>query len=133
MALSKAWPSMRISTLGGSAYKVPCPHTGQRCPTARFSWRHSVRSAPTYASAPRRPVPGRCPPLGLGDASPSNSLPPASHPPASKLDAASATGATSPPPAPSPHASLDVDDASGAGGVRPCDLGQKTCPEAAAH
>src|SRR6266498_124977 len=117
MALSKAWPSMRISTPGGSADKVPCPHTGQRCPTASSSWRHSVRSAPPYASAPRRPVPGRGPPWGWGDASPSNSPPPASPPPASKPAAASATGATSPPPAPSPSASLDVDDASGAGGV----------------
>src|SRR6266540_7284836 len=102
MALSKAWPSMRISTPVGSADKVPCPHTGQRCPTASSSWRHSVRSAPPYASAPRRPVPGRGPPWGWGDASPSNSPPPPSPPPPPHPAPAPPPRPPPPPPAPPP-------------------------------
>jgi hypothetical protein len=43
---------------------VPGPHTGQRWPTARASWRHSPRAAPLEAAASRRPGPGRWPPWG---------------------------------------------------------------------
>src|SRR5712691_9169030 len=108
---------MRTSTPGGNAYKVPWPHTGQRWPTANSSWRHAVRSAPTYASAPRRPVPGRCPPLALGDASLCAAPAPSSHPTASTPVASSATGAASPPPSPSSSSALDVAAAAGSGGV----------------
>src|SRR5215470_7770115 len=62
MAESKAFPSIRISTPGGNAYSRPWPHTGQRSPTRSSSWRHATRSAPLYASALRRPWPGRWPP-----------------------------------------------------------------------
>ena len=55
-------PSIRISTPRGNASSRPCPHTGQRSPTRSSSWRHASRSAPAYASAPRRPWPGRWPP-----------------------------------------------------------------------
>src|SRR4029434_5400376 len=89
MAESKAFPSIRISTPGSSVYSRPWPHTGQRSPTRSSSWRQATRSAPPYASAPRRPWPGRWPPRR-------DTSPPTSSRPLATARVVSAVGASVP-------------------------------------
>jgi len=69
IADSKAFPSRRLSTPGGTAYSRPRPRMGQTSPIRNTSWWHATRSAPAYASVPCRHRPGVMVPLvGMTDA-----------------------------------------------------------------